>query len=149
MWILGIIGFILLILRKEPRKGILSLMMFQSIIWLFNMFVFKYGLISAPVRELPKAHDFPLTLDYFFHPLLFSIFYIYKRGIVIPFLVWVSAATTLDIVLEQYTDLLEFGKMTWFGLYMYFAFIYFVSLLFCNWFYKDKKLFQADRWETQ
>lgn len=149
LWIIGITGFILLILRKDLRKGILSFMMFQAIIWFFNMFLFKYGFISAPIRELPKAHDFPLTLDYLFHPLLFSIFYIHKSGKIIPFLAWVSAATLLDVVLERYTDILEFGKMNGFGLFLYFLFLYCLSHFCCNWFYKDKTMFQADRWETQ
>lgn len=148
LWVIGITAFILF-LRHNPRKGILAFMMFQSIIWLFNMFLFKYDFISAPIRELPKAHDFPITLDYFFHPMLFTLFYNHKKGKISYLLIWASAATLLDVVLERYTGIIEFKKMTWYGLFFYFLFLYSMSQSFCNWFYKDKSLFQADRLETQ
>lgn len=126
LWIIGITGFILFIQRKDLRKGILSLMMFQAIIWFFNMYLFKYGFISAPIRELPKAHDFPLTLDYFFHPFLFSVFYLHKSGKVLFLLIWASVATLLDVVLERYTDILKFGKINGLGLFIY---LFRISLL--------------------
>jgi len=146
MWLLGFVGFILLIKRKDRRKGFLALMVFQSIVWLCDMPAFTYGLLSAPVREFPKATDLPLTINYFFYPVLFSIFYVHKRvtrslwSQFIYFFVWITMITFFDIVIERYTNLLEYGILTWYGMWIYIGFLFCVSLVCCNWFFKDKSL---------
>lgn len=147
MWLFGFIGFILFVPKKDWRKGFLAFMMFHAIIWLCDMPAFKYDLLRAPVRELPKAADLPLTIDYFFYPVLFSIFYVHRRVNGSPgsrityFLVWVSAASLLDIVIERYTDLLEYEFLTWYGMWMYIGFLFYISQVCCNWFFKDKAKF--------
>ncbi|WP_102345971.1 CBO0543 family protein [Bacillus sp. Marseille-P3661] len=154
MWLLGFLGFILFIPRIDRRKGFLAFLMFQAIIWLFDMPSFYYGLLSAPVRELPKATDLPLTIDYFFYPVLFSIFYVHKKvkgslwSRFIYFFVWTSMITLYDIVIERYTDLLQYGFLTWYGMWIYIAFLFYLSEVCCNWFFKDKYLFQTERWMT-
>ena len=153
MWLLGFLGFIMFIPRKDRRKGLLAFLMFQAIIWLCDMPAFKYDLLRAPVRELPKATDLPLTIDYFFYPVLFSIFYVNKRvgslwSRFTYFLVWISASALFDIVIERYTDLLEYEILKWYGMWIYIGFLFYVSQVCCNWFYKDKALFQTERWET-
>jgi hypothetical protein len=153
MWLFGFVGWILLIPRKDRRKGFLAFLMFQAIIWLCDMPAFKYDLLRAPVRELPKATDLPLTIDYFFYPVLFSIFYVNKRvgslwSRFTYFLVWISASALFDIVIERYTDLLEYEILKWYGMWIYIGFLFYVSQVCCNWFYKDKALFQTERWET-
>ena len=154
MWIFGFIGFILFIPRKERRKGFLALMIFQAFIWLCDMPSFKYGLLSAPVREFPKATDLSITINYFFYPVMFSIFYVKRRvrGAALAsfkyFFVWISVLTLFDIVIERYTDLLEYGYLTWYGMWIYIGLLFFLSQVCCNWFFKDKAFFQAERRET-
>ncbi|RID89170.1 hypothetical protein D1953_00970 [Peribacillus asahii] len=149
MWLFGFVGFILFIPRKNRRKGLFAFMMFQSIIWLCDMPAFKYGLLSAPIREFPKATDLALTINYFFYPALFSIFYVHKKvkdGLwsrFAYFFVWVSIITLCDIVIERYTDLLEYGLLTWYGMWIYIGFLFFVSRVCCNWFFKDNTLFHG------
>ena len=115
---------------------------------------FKYNLLKAPVRELPKATDLPLTIDYFFYPVLFSIFYVHRRvkgslgSRITYFFVWVSASSLLDIVIERYTDLLEYEFLKWYGMWMYIGFLFYISQVCCNWFFKDKALFLGERWGT-
>ncbi|WP_280525622.1 CBO0543 family protein [Neobacillus mesonae] len=118
--------------------------------WLCDMPAFKYGLFSAPVRELPKATDLPLTIDYFFYPVWFAIFYVHKRiqanlwSRMTYFFVWVSVITIFDIVLERYTDLIEYETVAWYGIWIYFMILFFVSQVCCDWFFKDQTLFQAE-----
>ena len=155
MWLFGIVGFILFIPRKDRRKGFLALLMFQAIIWLCDMPAFQFGLISAPVRIFPKATDLTVTINYLFYPVLFSIYYVKKRvkgsnwSKLIYFLVWISGITLFDAILEKYTDLIHYGIINWFGMGIYLAFLFYVSEVCCNWFYKDKALFQAERWEIK
>lgn len=66
MWVFGFLGFILFIPRKNIRHGLLAYLMFQAIIWLCDMPAFEFGLLSAPVREFPKATDLAITINYFF-----------------------------------------------------------------------------------
>ncbi|MFZ7946083.1 CBO0543 family protein [Neobacillus sp. 19] len=154
IWLFTIIALILFIPRKDRRRGFLAFLMFQAVIWLCDMPSFKLGLLSAPVRELPKATDLPLTIDYFFYPSLFAIFYVHRRVKgslafrLTYFFVWISVITLIDIVLERYTDLLEYERITYSGMWIYIVFLFYVSQACCNWFFKDKALFQAERWKA-
>ncbi|WP_285879833.1 CBO0543 family protein [Neobacillus mesonae] len=150
MWLFGIAGFILFIPRKDRRKGILAYLMFQAIIWLCDMPSFKYGLLSAPVRILPKATELTITINYIFYPVLFSIYYVHRRinsriwSKFIYFFVWVSAITLFDSVIERYTDLLEYKFMTWYWMWIYIGFLAYVSQICCNWFFKEKAMVHMD-----
>ncbi|WP_257535724.1 CBO0543 family protein [Mesobacillus foraminis] len=155
MWLLGSAGFTLFIPRKDWRKGIIAFLMFQAIIWLGDMITFKFDWQHSPVRLFPKATDMPLTLDYFFYPVLFALFYGTKklrgslRSRFIYFFVWISVLTLFDSVIERYTDLLEYETATWYLIMLEFGLLYYVSEVCCNWFFKDKALFQTERrWET-
>src|SRR3954452_23429558 len=144
MWLFGFIGFILFIPQKERRKGLLAAIMFQAFIWLFDMPSFTYGLLSAPARMFPKATDLTVTINYFFYPILFAIFYVHRKAKnsqwfrITYFLVGISLLTIFDIVLERYTDLIKYESLTWFGMWIYLGFLFFISLVCCNWFYKEK-----------
>lgn len=141
MWLLGFVGFLLFVPRKDWRKGMVAVLVFKAIVWLCDMPAFQFDLLSAPVRLLPKASDLALTIEYIFYPVLYAIYFVHKKSI-INFLVWVSAITIFDIALERYTNLLEYEKLKWYGMYIYIIFLFFVSDLCCNWFLKDKGLSQ-------
>jgi hypothetical protein len=154
MWLFGFIGFIVFIPRQYRRKGFLAYLIFQAIIWLCDMPSFQLGLLSAPVREFPKATDLPITIDYMFYPVLFSIYYVNKKvnssekSKWIYFFTWTTAITLYDLLIERFTDLLEYEILPWYGMWIYIVFLFYVSQICCNWFYKDKSLFQVERWET-
>jgi hypothetical protein len=154
MWVLGFIGFVLFIPRHDRRKGMLAFLMFQAIIWLCDMPSFQFDLLRAPVREFSKASDLPITIDYFFYPVLFSIYYTKKklnstlRSKWKYFITWTTAISLYDILLERFTDLLEYEILPWYGMWLYIMFMFYVSQVCCNWFFKDESLFQVERWET-
>ena len=149
MWLFGFIGFILFIPNKDRRKGLLAAFMFQAFIWLCDMPSFTYGLLSAPVRILPKATDLTVTINYFFYPILFAIFFVHrnvKKSLwfrLTYFFVWISIVTTYDTVLERYTDLIKYKSLNWFGMWIYIGFLFYISLVCCNWFYKEKALMKS------
>lgn len=144
MWLFGVVFFILFIPRKDWRKGFLAFLMFQAIIWLCDMPSFEFGLLSAPVREFPKATGLPVTIDYLFYPALFSIYYVNKKGKANKwsrftyFFIWVTVITLFDIIIQKYTGLLEYKLLPLYGMWIYISFLFFVSHICCNWFYKDK-----------
>lgn len=145
MWIIGIIGFIVFIPRKEKRKGILVFMIFQAIIWLCDMFSFSNNLLSAPVRFFPKATDLTVTINYLFYPMLFSLYYVHRKANgslkyrITYFLIWVSSVTLFDMLIERHTNLLEYDRITSFGMWVYNGFIFFMSQMCCSWFYRGRK----------
>lgn len=146
MWIFGLAGFLLLIPRKEWRRGMLALLVFRAIVWLCDIPAFYFDLLEAPVRLLPKASDLALTIEYIFYPVLFSLYYVKKtaaRSKVFYFFAWATAITLFDIMLERYTDLLEYKLLPWYGMWMYILFLFYVSNKCCNWFFKDKTLSQG------
>nr|WP_289982950.1 CBO0543 family protein [Paenibacillus sp. BSR1-1] len=144
MWLFGFIGFILFIPHKDRRKGILAAIMFQAFIWLCDMPSFKFGLLSAPVRLFPKATDLTVTINYFFYPVLFAIFYVHWNAKnnrwfrLTYFCIWISVITIYDNILEIYTDLIKYGSLNWFGMWIYIGILFYISLICCNWFYKEK-----------
>jgi CDP-diglyceride synthetase len=155
MWLFGFVGFILFIPRQDRRKGLLAFLMFQAIIWLCDMPAFQFGLLSAPIREFPKATDLPITIDYFLYPILFSIFYVNRKvnkkslsSRWIYFFIWTTAITWFDILIERYTDLIEYEILNGFGMWIYMIFMFYISQICCNWFFKGKSVFQVERWET-
>jgi hypothetical protein len=148
MWLVGFIGFILFVPHGKRREGYLAFLMFQAFIWACDIPSFTYGLLSAPFREFPKATNLCITINYFFYPVLFSIYYVHRRvksnrwSKIISFFIWTSTVTLFDIVIEKYTDLLEYGTITWYGMWMYIVFLYYVSEVCCDWFYKGKPSFK-------
>lgn len=144
MWLFGFIGFILFIPHKDWRRGFLAAMMFQAFIWLCDMPTFTYGLLRAPVRLFPKATDLTVTINYFFYPILFAIFYVHRKVKnslwfrFTYFFVWISIITIYDTVLERYTDLIKYGAMNWFGMLIYTGFLFYISIICCDWFYSGK-----------
>ena len=149
MWLFGFLGFILFIPNKDRRKGLLAAIMFQAFIWLCDMPSFTYGLLSAPVRILPKATDLTVTINYFFYPILFAIFFVHrkvKKSLwfrLTYFFVWISIVTIYDTVLERYTDLIKYESLNWFGMWIYIGFLFYISLFCCNWFYTEKTLMKS------
>jgi hypothetical protein len=83
MWVFGVVAFFLFIPHKDRRKGFLAYLIFQAIIWLCDIPAFKYDLLSAPVREMPKATDLPLTIDYFFIRYFFQFFTSVRKQIIV------------------------------------------------------------------
>lgn len=85
---------------------------------------------------------------------MFSIFYVKKkvnsslRSKWIYFFIWTTVITLYDILIERYTDLLKYEILPWYGMWLYIVFMFYISQVLCNWFYKDKSLFQAERVET-
>lgn len=151
MWLSGAAASVAFIPPHKRREGALAFLVFQAIIWLCDLFVFRYGLFSAPVREFPKATDLSITIDYFFYPVMFAVFYVRRKekaGYVrraARLVLWISCLTLYDILIERYTDLLVYGKATWYLMWLYLLLLYCVSHLFCDWFFKDRALFRADR----
>jgi hypothetical protein len=155
MWLFGTLVFFLFVPLKDMRKGIFAFLMFQAIIWISDMSTFAMDWLHSPVHLFPKATDLPLTLDYFFYPVLFALYYVNKKskdGLWYRFkffFVWISVITFFDSMIERYTNLLEYDTMTWYWIWLYFAFLYYVGQVCCNWFFKDKALFQTERrWQT-
>ncbi|WP_127533927.1 CBO0543 family protein [Paenibacillus kobensis] len=151
MWLSGALVLVVFIPSNKRREGALALLVLQAIIWLCDLFAFRYGLLSAPVREFPKATDLSITINYFFYPALFAVFYsrrkekagLARRATML--VLWITCLTIFDGLIEQYTGLLEYGKITTYGMWLYLWLLYYTSLSFCDWFFKKRTLFRADR----
>lgn len=147
MWLIGFCILFLFIPRQNRREGILASIMFQAIIWLCDIPSFYFEVFSAPVREFPKASALPITIDYFFYPILFSFYYVHQRNSARfswkTFFAWVFIVTVIDILIERYTELLQYEIITWYLVPVYIGLLFFVSQICCNWFYHYKGMSQA------
>ncbi|MDR6121147.1 hypothetical protein QFZ87_000744 [Bacillus sp. SLBN-46] len=150
IWVIGIIAYLFLTPKNRYRKVLFALILCQAFVWVSSLLHVKYHLLAFPVREFPKATDVLVTTEYFFYPLL-SGFYIIsepKRSPIIRFLylsLWISGLTVMDVMLEKYTNLIEYVHYAWYLTWLNFFWIFVVTHLIYHWFFKDKAHFHVDR----
>lgn len=121
----------------------------QSITWVNTMIQVKYGLLTFPVREFPKASDVLFTSEYIMYPLMCAFYYIYepKSGKLLRFVYLagcISFLTLVDNVIANYTDLIHYTKYSWYWTWINFFLIFLVVNVFCKWFFKPG-VFTQDR----
>jgi hypothetical protein len=146
MWIIGISSIVLLIPKDRFRKSLFALLTFQAFIWISALLHVKFGLISFPIREFPKAVDVLFSAEYFFFPFIYAMYFIFEP--VVGFLgrfcyliFWISGLTLIHVLIERYSDLLNYENYTWYWAWLNFFVVFLLSNLVCKWFFKDKSLF--------
>lgn len=150
MCIFGTTAIVLLIPKNRLRQTLFALLVYQALLWVSILFHVKFGLLSFPVREFPKATDVLFTTAYFFYPLMYGLYIIFEPKV--SFIVrlcymslWISGLTAIDYFIEKYSDLIVYENYTWYWSWLNFFILFLLSSLIYKWFFKDTLLFQADR----
>ncbi|WP_413305683.1 CBO0543 family protein [Bacillus sp. 1P10SD] len=91
-----------------------------------------------------------VTTEYFFYPLLSGFYLIFepKRSLAIRILnlaLWISGLTLMDVMLEKYTNLIEYVHYSWYLTWINFFCIFAITNLIYQWFFKDKAHFQVEK----
>jgi hypothetical protein len=151
LWVFGITAIVLFTPKNGLRKLLFASLVCQAILWASALVHVKFGLLSFPVREFPKATDVLFTTEYFFYPLIYGFYIIFEPNVsfmvrLCYFVLWISGLTVIDYLIEKNTDLIIYENYAWYWSWLNFFVIFLLASLIYKWFFKDKSLFQADRW---
>ncbi len=150
IWVISILAIILFIPKHKRREAIMSFFACQSIIWVNSMLHVKYGLLSFPVREFPKATEVLFTTEYMMYPLMGAFYYIYepKSGKLLRLFYLagcISCLTVIDTIISTYTNLIKYTKYSWFWTWIDFFLIFLLANVYCKWFFKHGAFYQDRR----
>ncbi|MDQ0340717.1 hypothetical protein J2S00_003543 [Caldalkalibacillus uzonensis] len=122
LWCLLIIGIGLFLfsLRKPLllKDTILIFLMKAYFSSFIGVIVVKEEMVEYPVRFLSKYFDASILFEYFLYPIMCIYLYqttVHSRflGIVLQCALYTAALTTIEVICEKYTDLVEYHSWTW------------------------------------
>ncbi|NNV06946.1 CBO0543 family protein [Geobacillus sp. C56-T2] len=121
LWGLLVVGIILLFfsLRTPPIKDkILVFLLKAYFSSFFGVIVVEAKLLEYPVRFLGKYFEASILFEYFLYPTVCVYFYqtsYHSRlpGIIVQCVLYTSALTTVEVLYEKYTNLIEYHRWTW------------------------------------
>lgn len=149
IWAVSLIAVILFIPRRKRREAAIAFLACQAITWVNSMLHVKYGLLSFPVREFPKATELLFTTEYIMYPLMCAFYYIHepKTGKLLRFFYLagcITGLTVVDAMIVKHTHLIVYLKYGWYWTWIDFFVIFLITNVYCKWFFKQGAL-SADR----
>ena len=141
VWILTI-GLLFLIPKNKIRLAVTAFLFAQAITWIFGLLVVEYGLLSYPFRCFADVNRASFTYEFFAYPAVsgvFNVFYPSMSSKVIKFLYYGAYCTALtipEVIIEKYTDLLEYHHWTWYWTWISLFLTFMITRGFCTWFFR-------------
>ncbi|WEG14531.1 hypothetical protein PU629_09295 [Pullulanibacillus sp. KACC 23026] len=141
LWIIAI-GFVFIIPKNKWRLAVVAFLFKQAITWVTGLIVIEFGLISYPVRFFPEVNRSSFSYEYFFYPIIcsiFNVFYPNDHNKIIKFLYYCSFCTVLtvsEVIFEKYTKLITYVHWTWYFTWMSLFLTFMATRWFCIWFFK-------------
>lgn len=138
MWLLLIIGILLLILsfKKSPIKEWILVFLLSSYFSTFlGVIIVEEEMLAYRVRFLSKHFDSSLLYEYLLFPVVCIYFYqtTYHSkypSIILKCAIYTSALTIIEVIIEKYTNLIEYLTWTWMNtLFSTFFLMMFVRIL--------------------
>lgn len=143
-WIITIISLILFIPRKKVRIAHTSYLFKLLLTWLFGLFVVEFRLIEYPIHEFKYANNTSFTFEYFVYPAICSLFNVHypaNKSIllkVIYYSAFPSIITIIEVILERYTQLINYIDWTWYWTWITLLITFILSRLYVRWFFRIK-----------
>jgi len=119
-WIIGILLLLFLVPKEKTRLAFLSILVMQAITWPLGFITVELRLLSYPVRFFDYATTSSFTFEYFLFPIVSALFTIYypKKPSFLRILIYtsaiVSSITLGEVILEKYTDTIEYLHWEWY-----------------------------------
>jgi hypothetical protein len=119
-WFIGIMLFYFCVPKSKKRQAFVGILVMQMFTWPLGFLVAEFELISYPSRFFDNATTASFTFEYFLFPVIGAIFNIYyprERSLLKVFTytsVIVSLLTTGEVILEVYTDNIEYLQWDWY-----------------------------------
>ncbi|MEI5907704.1 CBO0543 family protein [Bacillus spongiae] len=144
LWVFTIVLLFKYIPKDKMKHGILSFLFKQIITWVLGLLIVEKRLIKYPVRLFPYANKSSFSFEYFFFPAFCAIFNvnypeIKSKGIKLLYYIFHSGLiTSVEVLAEKYTNLIEYKKWKWYWSFITIGFTYYSSRLFYRWFFNDE-----------
>jgi hypothetical protein len=141
-WVITVILLLMFVPKKRIREAFLVFMFKQVITWLVGLMVVELRLLEYPVRSFAYACKSSFDFEYFIYPsfcVLFNLHYPECKSSTRQFLHYIyycSALTFIEVLVEKYTDILNYIHWAWYITFISFLITFFMSHKFYRWFFK-------------
>jgi hypothetical protein len=119
-WVIGIMLIYYCVPKSKKRQAFVGILVMQFFTWPLGFLVAEFELISYPSRFFENATTASFTFEYFLLPVigtLFNIYYPREHSLLKTFTytsVIVSLLTIAEVILEVYTDNIEYLQWDWY-----------------------------------
>jgi len=131
--------------KDKIREAQVIFLFKQVMTWLLGFIVVEHKLISYPQRLFAYAARTSFTFEYFIFPaisILFNLYYPFEKGLfrkLCYYFSYVSTITLIEVVLERYTELIEYHNWHWYWTWLSLCTTFYLSNKYYRWFFKIKK----------
>ncbi|MDF2958391.1 MAG: hypothetical protein K0S39_126 [Paenibacillus sp.] len=145
VWGVGALLILLFVPKKKYREAWISFLFMSVPIWISGLFVVQFGLVEYPSRFMAAAMNTSFTYEFFALPVISVLYNQYypsdkslplRLGYILSYSI---VLTVTEIILEAYTDLVEYIHWNWFMTFLSVMLILQVSYWFYVWFIKGAK----------
>jgi len=142
-WIITICLLLLFIRKNKLREAQLVFLFVQVVTWLFGLLTVELKLISYPVHFFQYATRSSFTFEYFVYPsfcVLFNLNYPEEKSLIrqsFHYFAYASGITLFEILLKDYTYLIEYLKWNWYWTWVTLLVTFILSRLYYKWFFKN------------
>jgi hypothetical protein len=145
VWVIMLIALLVFIPKNRMREAS-SVFLFKLLLtWVMGLFVVQLKWIEYPVRSIfPYAHRSSFTFEFFVYPaicVLFILYYPWKKNYIIQFgyfAAYCSVMTFMEVLIEHYTQMIDYIKWTWYWTWLSLFLTFFLSRLYYVWFFRIK-----------
>jgi hypothetical protein len=130
---------------QKIRDAIILFLSLQMLTWPLGLIAVEMKWIEYPVQLLPninQTNKSSLWFEFFFFPVLSIVFSLqYPRNnnkllIFKHFLLFTGLFTVLEVVIERYTDLVQYNKWKWYWSFFSIWIVLFINHRYYIWFKK-------------
>ena len=144
-WLLTIGMLFIFIPRDKIREALVIFLFKQLITWIIGLLVVELGLIEYPVRSFANASWTSFDFEYFIYPAICVVFNLHypvgKKPLkqLMHYVNYCSAITFVEVLIERYTDIIEYIHWEWYVTWITLFITFYVSRRFYLWFFKLTK----------
>ncbi|MFJ8243727.1 CBO0543 family protein [Peribacillus asahii] len=134
-------GILFFIPKNKIRLAVVAFLSKQAITFLIGAVVVEFGLIEYPVRLFASINRTSFTYEYYVLPVIcavFNVWYPTNKSTLIQLSYYVgysSVLTIIEVIIEKYTALIKYIHWEWYITWITVCFAFFISHLFCIWFF--------------
>ncbi|WP_281889803.1 CBO0543 family protein [Paenibacillus sp. YYML68] len=145
-------SFLLLFtIPKEMRRvGATAFLFKQVMTFVLGYLAVENGMLQYPVRELADVNRASFTYEFLAYPVLCAVFNArYPRHTSRArqcgyYVLYCSLFTIIEVLIEEYTDLVEYITWHWFYTYGSLFITFWITKKFCDWFFDTLPKYRAE-----
>lgn len=133
---------LLFVPRANRLQAQFVFLFIQFPIWLLGLVAVELRLLEYPVHELSRANSTSFVFEYLILPIYcihFNARYPQNAGKLIKVLFYCGASlllTVIEVIVEKYTDIIEYTGWQWYITFLTVLFILWLSRVTTRWFFK-------------